>query len=217
MKFEIKNRFNGAVLFETELSAGLAAEKYALQLGFAVKKAVESSANLSSANLRSADLSSADLRSADLSGANLSSANLSSAYLIDADLRSANLSGADIETFRQDFIAEVLNMPSELEALRAAIVAGKIDGSTYSGECSCLACTIAKASGLDDYDGEDIGDFRARSSSPREIWFSMIRTGDTPETNQTSAIALEWTDRAIAVRDRILTTRTPLVHQPNTR
>ena len=209
MNFQIKHRWTDDVLFETELTAEVADKEYAVQIGFAVKKAFESNADLSYANLSYADLSYANLSNARLSYANLSNANLSYANLSNADLSyarlsNADLSYADLETFRQDFIAEVLNMPSELEALRAAIVAGKIDGSSYSGDCSCLAGTIAKASGIQDYKGTDIGDFRASASSPREIWFASIRTGDTPETNPASAIALEWTDHAIAVRDRIM-------------
>ena len=174
MKFAIKNRFTGAVAFETELTAEVAGMEYRFQLGFAVRAAVKSRA--------------------DLSGADLSRANLSG----------ANLSGADLETFRQDFIAEVLNMPTELDALRVAIIAGRIDGSTYSGECSCLAGTLASASGIDGYTGDDIGDFRASTSSPREIWFATIKRGDTPETNPAAKIALEWLDHAITVRDRIM-------------
>ena len=100
-------------------------------------------------------------------------------------------------------IAEVLKLPEELDALRLAITEGRIDGSTYSGACACLAGTLAQAHGLRDYRGESIGRFVADSSSPRERWFMMIRPGDKPETNPASALALEWLDEAIAIRDAI--------------
>jgi hypothetical protein len=100
-KFEIKNRFTGDVQFSYEIDAEFAGKSYSLQLGFAVKKAVESRADLSRADLSRADLSRADLSRANLSGAYLSRANLSGADLSGADLSGAylsraNLSGADL-------------------------------------------------------------------------------------------------------------------------
>ena len=111
MKFEIKHKITCEVVFSIGLSEEWSKKSYSLQLGFAVKGAIEAradlrsanlssadlrSANLSSANLRSADLSSADLRYADLSSADLRSANLSSANLRYANLRSADLSSANL-------------------------------------------------------------------------------------------------------------------------
>ena len=115
-----------------------------------------SGANLSDADLNGADLSDADLSDANLRDADLSGANLSDADLSGANLRGANLLGANLQSFKQDLIAEVLRLPDELEALRETISAGKIDGSTYSGECACLAGTLAKARGLSGYQGETI-------------------------------------------------------------
>jgi uncharacterized protein YjbI with pentapeptide repeats len=86
MKFEIKHRFNGSILFVIETNS----------LKLAVDAAVRSRADLSGANLSRADLSGANLSGADLSGANLSGANLSGADLSLADLSGANLSGADL-------------------------------------------------------------------------------------------------------------------------
>jgi len=88
------------------------------------------------------------------------------------------------------------------------LIAGTVDGSAYSGECACLAGTLARAHGIINYQGGDIGvaplvDFHAASSSPRELFFTAIRKGDTPETNAASKIALAWTEEAIAIRDFI--------------
>ena len=96
MKFEIKHRWSGAVLFSLETD----------RLKLCVEAAVKSGAHLRGADLEaqdlgSADLRGADLRDADLSDADLGDADLSDAYLRGADLRaaylgSAHLRGADL-------------------------------------------------------------------------------------------------------------------------
>jgi len=101
MKFEIKNRWSGAVQFECELSAEMAGKEYSLQLGFAVKKAVEAGAYLAGAylagaNLAGANLAGAYLAGAYLAGANLAGANLAGAYLAGANLAGAYLAGANL-------------------------------------------------------------------------------------------------------------------------
>ncbi|WP_429498904.1 pentapeptide repeat-containing protein [Robbsia andropogonis] len=147
-------------------------------------------ADLSGANLRGADLSDADLRDADLSGANLSGANLRGADLSDADLRGADLRGAYLLPIKADFIEIISQAPREVPALIEALKDGRVDGSTYRGECACLVGTIAQAQGLD----VDSADFRIPrdESRPAERFFIGIRKGDTPENNQASALALEW-------------------------
>jgi hypothetical protein len=70
-----------------------------------------------------------------------------------------------------------------------------------------LAGTLAKAHGEIDYSGKDlaIGDvtFHANANSPREVWFAAIRVGDTPDKNAAAAMALEWVNEAIAIRNLI--------------
>ena len=91
MKFEIKDRTNGVVLFSIET------ETWKLAVEAAVKaKANLAFADLRYANLRYADLRYANLRAANLSYADLSYADLRSADLRAADLRAANLSSADL-------------------------------------------------------------------------------------------------------------------------
>ena len=97
MRFEIKNRWTGAVQFDAEIECGEDAI-YSVRLGLAVKCAVKVRANLAGANLSGANLSDADLAGAylaraDLSGANLARANLAGAYLAGADLADADLNG----------------------------------------------------------------------------------------------------------------------------
>ena len=86
MKIQIKNRWNGSVIFETD----------AANLGQAILIALKSRANLRGANLRGADLCDANLRGADLCDADLRGADLRGANLCGADLRGADLRGADL-------------------------------------------------------------------------------------------------------------------------
>ena len=203
MLIQIKNRWNPSIItHEGEHETLRECVAAAVKSGADLFGADLSRANLSGANLSGADLSRANLSGANLSGANLSRADLSRANLFGADLSRANLSH-----IKADFIAEVLKLPNELEALRYALTAGRINGSVYSGECSCLARTLAAARGIEGYQGESINSgsckFIAQASSPRERWFLAIRTGDTPDTNAASKIALAWTEEAIAIRNNI--------------
>jgi hypothetical protein len=235
---KIHHRWTGAVLFECAADAGMVDATTGALLGFAAKEAVKGDANLRGANLRDANLRGADLCGADLGDADLGGVNLSDADLSDANLggvnlrgadlrdanlcganlrsanlRDANLCGANLRSAKQDFLAEVLRLPNELEFLRDALIAGAVDGSTYSGECACLAGTLAHARGaevgaggwLESLPGTDTA-FSVSASSPREVFFTAIAKGDTPETNPASALALSWTEEAIRIRDMIRAT-----------
>jgi hypothetical protein len=141
------------------------------------------------ADLSGADLSGADLSGADLSGANLSGADLSGADLSGADLSGANLSGADLNVFKHDMFAVLLTAVPEIANLKKAINEGKIDGSTYTGTCVCLAGTLMKC---DIPSVVEIVDRLKDAYRPIERWFAMIKPGDTPSTNQASKYAIEW-------------------------
>ena len=103
MKFEIKSRWSGAVVFTAEIEA-TEDTPMSIKLGRAVRRAVEAKVSLGGANLRGAYLRGAYLRDAylrdaylggaDLRGANLGGANLGDAYLRDAYLGDAYLRGA---------------------------------------------------------------------------------------------------------------------------
>jgi uncharacterized protein YjbI with pentapeptide repeats len=131
MKFEIKHKISGSVLFSLETESMKlcieAAIKSSTDLSFADLR----SANLRSANLRSADLSSADLRSADLSYANLRYADLSSANLRYADLSSANLSfAAGVNKHRSTSLLFLLDQPGKIRAYK--LVNANMEGP-YNG------------------------------------------------------------------------------------
>ena len=93
MKFDILNRFNGAVQISVEINCHIDALP-SVKLGFAIKAAVKERADLQRADLRGADLRGADLRGAYLRGAYLQGADLQDAYLRDAYLQGAYLRGA---------------------------------------------------------------------------------------------------------------------------
>jgi Pentapeptide repeats (8 copies) len=150
-------------------------------------------ADLRGADLRGANLSGANLNEANLSGANLNWANLNWANLSGADLSGADLSKANLGKIREDFICEIENISSEIPTLRKALVEGRIDGTTYTGDCACLAGTISNGLGIGYQDLPARG-FAVNSKSLRERWFLQIRPGHTPETSQACAITVGWID-----------------------
>ena len=174
--FEIKNRWTGAVIFARECET----------LRQCVEEAV-----LSGSDLRGSNLRDSDLRDSNLSGSNLRDSDLSGSDLRDSDLRDSNLSGSDLRPIRDDIWAVLSSSPSEVSALRDAVASGKISGSTYEGECACLVGTLANARGCSH---TSIPGLSPNSSRPAERFFMAIKVGDTPETSQFSALALEWID-----------------------
>jgi hypothetical protein len=200
IKFDVLNRFSGAIQFTAEIDCA-DSEPHCWKLRLAVQWAIKTGADLSDTDLSGADLSDTDLCGADLSGAKLRRAKLSGADLCGADLSGADLSGAKLRRAKEDFLREVLKMPGELEFLREAIINGNIHGSVYEGECACLAGTLSKATGKSWSIFKDDSPIAIDAFSPRERFFMGIAEGDTPETNPISAIALEWTNKAISIRD----------------
>ena len=81
MKFEIRHRYSGAVLFSLETES----------LKLCVEAAVKSRADL-----RGSDLSGSDLRGSDLRWSNLRGSNLRGSDLSGSDLRGSNLRGSDL-------------------------------------------------------------------------------------------------------------------------
>jgi hypothetical protein len=92
MKYEIKNRFSGAVQFTAEIECDENAST-AIKLGLAVMWAIKTRADLARANLVGANLAraylvGADLARADLARADLARANLGDQWLIQGSTRS---------------------------------------------------------------------------------------------------------------------------------
>ena len=206
IKQEIRNRWTNAVQFTADITCAPDAT-IGVRIGLAVKWARQNGAYLRSAYLRSADLSSADLSDADLYGANLSGANLYGANLSDANLSGANLrganlsganlSGANLRSFKADFWAILTTARKEIPGLITAMREGRIDGSTYSGECACLVGTIANVRHVSALTLEQ------DSSRPAEQWFLMIKKGDKPGDDSSGGFALqqalEWAEEYCAL------------------
>ena len=122
---------------------------------------------------------------------------LEKAVAQDARLDGASLDGARLGPIRGDFFDILLRAPNEVAGLRAALVEGRVNGSTYTGECACLVGTIANVRHTD-YQRLGNG-IKPDSGRPAEIWFMAIRKGDTPETNQVSAITVAWVDEFLGL------------------
>ena len=185
-QFEIKNRFTGNVQFTAEIECD-EDTSLRVKIGLAVRWAIKSDADLRGANLSDANLSGANLSDANLRGADLRGADLSGADLSGADLRGANL-----QSFKADLWMILTQNPAEVGGLVKALEEGRVDGSTYNGECACLVGTIANVRGVP----FDQSGLKGDSSRPAEQWFLMIRKGDKPTDDTGGGFAakqaLEW-------------------------
>ena len=101
MKFDIRNRFTGAVQFTAEIDCADDVPT-SIKIGLAVKWALENRANLYRASLAGASLAGANLNDASLDGARLDGARLVRASLYRANLAGANLAGASLAGARLD-------------------------------------------------------------------------------------------------------------------
>ena len=131
-------------------------------------------------------------------------ADLSEANLSKADLSWANLSEADLSVIKADLWSILLFAVPEIPALKAALKAGKVDGSTYSGDCACLCGTIANTRKCE---VNDMPNIQPDSSRPIERFFLAIRPGNTPENSQAAKIALDWIEQFETAVENI-------IHQP---
>jgi hypothetical protein len=109
-----------------------------------------------------------------------------------ATFERAVLRGADLSEQKADFFDVLLRAPREISGLRLALVEGRIDGSVYTGACACLVGTIAnvRGCGYDDLGGGLV----PNAGRPIERFFTAIKKGDTPQTNQVSALVVGWLD-----------------------
>lgn len=116
---------------------------------------------------------------------------------VGADLTGADLTRAVLRQFKADLWMTLTQNRAEVPALISALRDGKVNGSTYSGVCSCLIGTIANARGV------AVEDIERDASNPAEIWFSPIRPGDTPDKETAGGshakIALEWAEEWCAL------------------
>jgi hypothetical protein len=105
------------------------------------------------------------------------------------DLRLGDVRWGDV--FWQDYFDVLWRVPLEIDGLISALKTGKVNGSTYEGACACLCETIAN---LKHCKYDTIPGLIPDSSRPIERFFLSIQTGDTPATNQFSALAVRWAE-----------------------
>ena len=100
----------------------------------------------------------------------------------------SSFSTLNFNNAKNDFFATLLYLPSEVAALKAALIEGRIDGSQYEGECACLKGTLERVAKKEE---EEIG-WKHDVSAPAETFFLSISQGDTPENSRFSALAVQW-------------------------
>jgi hypothetical protein len=163
--------------------------------------------NLSNADLRDSDFDGAELVNTNLSHADLRGASFIDASLTDVKVDDANFSGVTLDDTKMhnidlrqmkldDIKADMFKVldtaPNEVAGVLLALREGRINGSVYIGECCCLIGTIANLRACNyrllGYD----------SNRPAEVWFLMIKEGETPETSVAAEIAAEWIEEWIA-------------------
>jgi len=189
MKVEIKNRFNGNILFSGEFESLRLTVEAAIKTSADLRSADLRSAdlryaNLRYANLRSADLTSADLRSADLRYAdlryaNLRYANLRSADLRYADLRSANLRSADLTS------ANLTSADLRSADLRSADLRHADLTSANLTSANLTSANLTSA----DLRSADLRSADLRSADLRyaDLRYANLRSADLTSANLTSA------------------------------
>ena len=148
-------------------------------------------AYLRGAYLGGADLGGAYLRGADLGGAYLRGADLGGAYLRGAYLRGADDPSSPLFLIKLDLWSVLDRAPHEVAGLRAALDAGKVDGSVYEGECACLVGTIANVAEITLEQLEDVTGITRNASRPAEDWFMPIRRGDVPDEAALAVVPME--------------------------
>src|SRR5690348_10426450 len=114
--------------------------------------------------------------------------------MIEGPIKYADLNDQlQLRNYKHDFWGILLQHRNEVESLRKHILAGRINGSMYSGPCACLMGTIANIKGC------KVDELEKDEHSYIESWFMMITEGDTPENNYASEMALKWLDEFVSL------------------
>ena len=112
--------------------------------------------------------------------------------LVQAVKDGADLRGADLKNLPEDFINQCSrdmlfifeHLKSELPFLREKLLAGKVNGTQYEGECACLIGTLANGDGGIEKVCSAIPFYKKGTHNPGEQWFLNIKEGDTPKNNE---------------------------------
>ena len=89
---------------------------------------------------------------------------------------------------------------AEVAALKAALIAGKVDGNVYEGACACLIGTIANARHCEYESLIDVNpELRPNPNRPAERWFLAILPG-MRISHPIVSVTLAWIDEWTAAR-----------------
>ena len=213
-KFDVLNRWTGKVAFPAEIEVKDGMTR-GWKLRLAVAWAIANSVHCHSLDLSGADFSgyhcpdgsSFDGSSFDGSrfvdsifdgsifdGSSFVRSSFVDSSFVDSSFVRSSFDGED--EAKEDFMRIMAWAEAEIPAVICALKEGRVNGSVYAGECSCLVGTIATARGVDVNMLEQNGD------RPAERWFMMISTGDKPGDQSpggyASARAVEWAEEYAA-------------------
>ena len=103
------------------------------------------------------------------------------------DLRGANLKKLPVDFINQcsrDMLFIFQQLKDELPAFKEKLLAGKVNGSQYEGDCACLLGTFAKVKKEKvDKVCKVIPFYEKGTHNMGEAWFLNIKEGDTPKSN----------------------------------
>ena len=95
MKFDIKSRWTGKVIFTAEITAS-EWDSYGVKLGLAVKVAVNAGANMAGADMAGVNMAGANMTGANMAGAYMTGANMAGAYMAGANMTGAYMAGVNM-------------------------------------------------------------------------------------------------------------------------
>lgn len=98
----------------------------------------------------------------------------------------------ELDAIKADFFEVLTHAPDEVNGLRALLVAGRVDGLLYEGECACLIGSIANLRGCHIHDLPKT--ILPDTMRPSERWFLQIMPGDTPELSDVVRQTIAWID-----------------------
>ena len=131
MEIEIKNRWDGSVIFSMEAESWKDAVEAAMKARINLSGSDLRGSDLSGSNLRGSNLSDCDLSGSNLSGSNLRNSNLSGSDLSGCNLLNSDLSGS--EGINQYMITPLLLLLEQPGLIRAYKLVNENGYGPYNG------------------------------------------------------------------------------------
>jgi uncharacterized protein YjbI with pentapeptide repeats len=236
MRFEIKNRWNGSMIFECDADSLKLAVELAISKRISLRDSDLSGSDLSGSNLRGSDLrgsnlrgsnlrgsdlrgsdlrvsdlrgsdlSGLNLRDSDLRGSDLSGSNLSGSNLSGSNLRGSNLRGSDLRV--SDLRVSETDFYSILQEAKTEVVGlyKALLDGRINGSQYSGECACLVGT-IANVRGVSVSTLTQDSLRPAERLFLAIRQGDTPESNPVSAIVKDWIEEFAKANEILLPKR----------